>query len=254
MQKILAESYLLHTLPFKETSLIVRMFGKHQGRFSVVAKGVKRKQSQAIRAILQPFSLLKVEYTGKSELKTLCHIELSDEQTVLSSRSLACGYYLNELLIRSTEEWQDFPRLFTIYRKSIQLLQRSQNMTAEVSSGNGQEKELRKNQQENHTFAEILRTFEVTLLAELGVVPDWINDIFGDKIKSSSRYHYVNEQGFSEVEINADYQNTFLGESLIALGTAKYKDDLLNDCQRVTQMLLRKIIGDKPLESRKLWI
>ena len=241
MQKILAESYLLHTLPFKETSLIVRMFGKHQGRFSVIAKGVKRKQSQAIRAILQPFSLLQIEYTGKSELKTLCNVELGDiqkQQSVLPSRVLACGYYLNELLIRATEEWQESPVLFEAYRKSLQSLQTSQDTR----------------QGKRVTQAEILRTFEVALLSDLGVAPDWMIDISGYEIKPSSRYDYLEEQGFTEVKGTASLDAGFLGESLIALGTNDYKEEMLKECQRTTQMLLRKIIGDKPLESRKLWI
>jgi DNA repair protein RecO (recombination protein O) len=241
MQKVLSECYLLHTQPFKETSLIVRMFGKHQGRFSVVAKGVKRKQSQAIRAILQPFSLLHLEYTGKSDLKILCNVELNErqlKQSEFSNRALACGYYLNELLIRATEEWQESPHLFEAYRQSLQLLQINEATT----------------QKTNAAQAEILRTFEVALLTDLGVAPDWTIDISGNEIKASSRYYYEDEQGFTEV-VGVDNSDTgFRGEVLIALGTHDYKQDLLKECQQATQMLLRKIIGDKPLESRKLWI
>ncbi|MCF6193983.1 MAG: DNA repair protein RecO [Kangiellaceae bacterium] len=240
MQKILSESYLLHTQPFKETSLILRMFGKHQGRFSLVAKGVKRKPSQSIRAILQPFRLLQVEFTGKSELKTLCSVEIGEQKihSTLSNRGLACGYYLNELLIRATEEWQESPKLFESYQKSLRLLQIDLNTNQ--SSSDGQ--------------AEILRAFEVALLTDSGVAPEWAFDSIGNKIESSGLYHYIDEQGFSKVKDASSYNLGFKGESLIALGTGEYKKALLKDCQQITQMLVRKIIGNKPLESRKLWI
>ena len=37
--------YILHTYPFKETSLIVELFTQPLGRVSVVAKGARRPRS-----------------------------------------------------------------------------------------------------------------------------------------------------------------------------------------------------------------
>jgi len=236
MSKESVVAYILHTRPFKETSLLIDLFSREQGRFSVLAKGVKRKSSQAQRAILQSFNLLTIEYTGRSELKTLCHSELVCDSINLPHRALACGYYINELLSRSLQEWQEFNQLFQIYDDSIKALHTSED------------------------FAPILRSFEVCLLDELGVAPQWDIDINNVQICADSTYYFVPEQGF-ELVSNIDKNNidgmsskTFTGEAILSLGNQSYNARTIKVCQQITQLLLRQIIGDKPLESRKLWL
>ena len=241
MNKKSTECYILHTRPFKETSLILNLFSRQQGRFSLLAKGVKRKNAQAKRAILQPFHLLDIEYVGRGDLKILSNVELKKSASVsepigLSNRALACGYYLNELLIRSIQEWQEFEGLFQVYDKSLKALESSLEYSA------------------------ILRNFEVSLLEELGVAPQWLVDVKGETICSGNRYHFNPEQGFELIEKNSesDYlyeQNSgFSGDAILSLGNGHYKQEVSKKCQQITQMILREIIGDKPLESRKLWL
>ena len=43
--------YVLHTYPFKETSLIVEIFSKVHGRISIVAKGARRPRSLGSRNV-----------------------------------------------------------------------------------------------------------------------------------------------------------------------------------------------------------
>ena len=44
--------YILHTYPFKETSLIAELFCKNHGRIPVIAKGARRPKS-SLRGMLQ---------------------------------------------------------------------------------------------------------------------------------------------------------------------------------------------------------
>ena len=67
--------YVLHTYPFKETSLIVEIFSKEFGRVSLVAKGARRPKS-ALRGMLQSFQALEASWSGIGELKTLHGIDL----------------------------------------------------------------------------------------------------------------------------------------------------------------------------------
>jgi len=236
MAKESVVGYILHTRAFKETSLLIDLFSREQGRFSLLAKGVKRKNSQAQRAILQPFNLLNIEYTGRSELKTLCYSELVSNPTRLPNRALACGYYMNELLSRSVQEWQEFCQLFQLYHESIQVLINCED------------------------FAPTLRDFEVSLLDELGVAPQWFTDIHGGDICRDSIYHFIPEQGFELVILkqqNNEFglsHKGFIGEAILSLGGKCYNAKTQKICQQITQLLLRQIIGDRPLESRKLWL
>ena len=56
--------YVLHTYPFKETSLIVEIFSKEFGRVSLVAKGARRPKSSIERnvAVISSFGSFLVWY------------------------------------------------------------------------------------------------------------------------------------------------------------------------------------------------
>ncbi|HQR50862.1 MAG TPA: recombination protein O N-terminal domain-containing protein, partial [Methylophilaceae bacterium] len=49
--------FVLHTYPFKETSLVVELFSRNFGRVAAVAKGARRPRS-AMRGMLQSFQPL----------------------------------------------------------------------------------------------------------------------------------------------------------------------------------------------------
>jgi DNA repair protein RecO (recombination protein O) len=53
--------FVLHSYPYKETSLIVDMFTRDHGRIGVVAKGAKRPLSK-LRGVLQTFQPLSVPF------------------------------------------------------------------------------------------------------------------------------------------------------------------------------------------------
>ena len=225
--------YVLHSRPYRETSLLVDLFSQSFGRFTLVAKGIKRKSSQSQRAILQPFSLLNIEYTGRSDLKTLCQVEPVGLFNRLDGRAMACGYYVNELITRAIQEWQENQALFDHYQQVINALAVGESLTKS------------------------LRNFEVALLTELGVAPDWNFDISGEPIEPNRDYFFNLEQGFEQVNrsnIIEQSHKRFTGAAIIALGTGHYTELEEKNCQQITQMLLRQIIGQKPLESRKLWL
>ena len=242
MSKESSIAYILHARAFKETSLLLHLFSQKNGRFTVVAKGVKRKGSQAQRAILQPFNLLTVEYFGRGDMKTLSDVELISGLAPLPTRALACGYYLNELLLRSLQEWQEFESLFQSYQLAVNHLHSCSD------------------------FSPTLREFEVSLLDELGIAPSWDMDIMGVEISKTSRYYFVPEQGFQPVSIRSNdndeltkhslqIEGTSLnGEAILSLGSKQFKTELNKSCQQITQRLLRQVIGNRPLESRKLWL
>ncbi|HSY26047.1 MAG TPA: DNA repair protein RecO, partial [Burkholderiaceae bacterium] len=66
--------FVLHSYPYKETSLIVDVFSRDYGRIALVAKGAKRPHSK-LRGVLQTFQPLSVSWSGKSEIRTLTAAE-----------------------------------------------------------------------------------------------------------------------------------------------------------------------------------
>ena len=63
-------SFLLHQMPYSETSQIVRIYSQNFGRVDLIAKGSKRPKSK-FRSYLQPFLPLQLSWSGNSQLKTL---------------------------------------------------------------------------------------------------------------------------------------------------------------------------------------
>ena len=57
-------AYVLHTYPFRETSLIVELFSRDFGRMALLARGARRPRS-AIRGVL------KVVDTGHGAIEAL---------------------------------------------------------------------------------------------------------------------------------------------------------------------------------------
>src|SRR5689334_3379961 len=86
--------FVLHSYPYKETSLIVELFSRDYGRVPLVAKGAKRPHSK-LRGVLQTFQPLSVSWSGKSEVRTLTGAEWVGGMLPLEKSALLCGFYLN---------------------------------------------------------------------------------------------------------------------------------------------------------------
>ena len=53
--------FVLHSYPYKETSLIIDLFSRDHGRVALVAKGAKRPHSK-LRGVLQTFQPLQLAW------------------------------------------------------------------------------------------------------------------------------------------------------------------------------------------------
>ena len=228
------DAFILHARPYQESSAILDVFSREEGRISILAKGIRRKNSQAKKAILQPFRRLNLSYTGKSDLKTLTECDLRAKQQIFLSTNerLACGYYFNELLQRALPEWESFPEVYDHYASSLEAL--------------------------NITKAEIvLRSFEVALLTSLGLAPDWQVDSADAPINEDLNYRFIENEGFQVSESCGEYaaelEPLYSGATILSLAKGAYAPESLKSCQHLTQRLLRQVIGSKPLQSRKLW-
>ena len=68
------ECFLLHQRSYGETSLIIDVFTKKDGKIALIAKGAKKPKSKFF-GYLVPFHKLTINYSGRSELKTLTNID-----------------------------------------------------------------------------------------------------------------------------------------------------------------------------------
>ena len=92
-------AYVLHRYDWSESSLILEVFTRRQGRIALVARGAK-KPSSNFRPVLLPLQRLHVAFGGDAEIRNLKSAEWQGGHVMPTGDALLSGYYLNELLMR----------------------------------------------------------------------------------------------------------------------------------------------------------
>jgi DNA repair protein RecO (recombination protein O) len=164
-------AYLLHSTPYRETSLVVDLFTREHGRLAAVAKGAKRPHS-ALRGVLLQFQPLLVAYTGRNELRNLTAAHWLGGSVPPRGDALLCAFYLNELLVRLLPREDPHPALYDGYARAL----------GELAGGG--------------PVDEVLRRFEWLLLRETGYAPDLEHDAQHRPIDSGRLYRWLPASGF----------------------------------------------------------
>jgi len=251
----LQPAYVLHTRPYRDTSVIVDLFTQDYGRVSAVANGARRPKSPW-RAALQPFRLVLVSWRGKSDLKTVNDVDLGEFPYPLKGKMLLSGMYLNELIVRLTHRYDVHPVLFDTYQTTLGKLSEVDSRLTESKPTQLNNATVLKN---SGQLIEIqLRQFEMALLDELGY--GLCLDLESDgmtAIRSDANYRFDTQHGFEWVEgvVPVEWvKMCFSGQSLLSLAKHRYDTEpVLKDAKRLMRLALAPHLGGKPLESRKLF-
>lgn len=227
-------SFVLHSHPWRETSLIVEMFARDHGRVAMVAKGARRPMS-ALRGVLMAFQPLLVDWAGGGEVKTLVRAEWQGGQPLLTGRALLCGYYLNELLVKLSAREDPHPQLFHAYSDALR----------QLAAGDSQ--------------AVLLRRFELALLRELGYGVSLDHDArSGDPVDPARRYLYIIEQG--PVALDADTGSVDIdrqvigGQVLLDMAEGLFeRPETLAQSKSLLRALINHYLGGQSLQSRRVF-
>ena len=115
-------AYVLHSRPYRETSLLLECLTRDHGRIGVVARGVRRERARLQRAQLEPFQSLALDLLFRGELATLQAAEgIGTPLRLLGDAGLA-GLYLNELVVRLTGRQDPHPLLYDAYAQTLERL------------------------------------------------------------------------------------------------------------------------------------
>jgi DNA repair protein RecO (recombination protein O) len=221
----LLHAYFLHTRPYRETSLLVELFTAESGRLSAVWRGARRGKG----TVPQLFQPLLLEASGSGELKSLHHVEAAGMALGLNGVALFSGFYLNEILARLLPREEAQPGLFVSYADTLGRLA------------------------ENEAPAPLLRAFEAQLLDCLGYGMDFAHDSqSGEPVCAGVHYDFHPERGFTRIHGGGV---GFSGETLLKLADGNFLDaDAAAAAKRVHRMALARLLGDRPLKSRELFL
>lgn len=225
-------AYVLHSYPFRETSLIVEVFSRDFGRLALLARGARRPRS-AIRGLLMAFQPIEVAWAGKGEVLTLMKAEWQGGLPLLAGEALFCGYYLNELLMHLLPREDAHERLFACYGDMLARL-------ASAARGKVREADL--------------RSFEKALLQELGYGLTLDRDSEGRAIVPDSHYTYRMEHGPVRLEHAEAAAQVVSGKTLLDLEAEDFSDPRSrSEAKLLMRTLMAYYLAGSELETRKIF-
>lgn len=222
-------AFILHSYPFRETSLLLEVFSRQHGRVALVARGARRPRS-ALRGLLMSFQPLSLSWFGKSELRTLHRAEWQGGQPQLQGTALLCGFYLNELLLNLMARDDPHEQLFDYYQRTLQRLASEPDHAA------------------------TLRCFEKHMLQELGYALLLEHEAdSGRPVNPALQYRYVIEHGAIADAADTAESLAILGKTLLDMAADDYRDAVsAQQSKQLMRMLLNHHLMGRTLHTREL--
>lgn len=234
-------AYVLHSFPYKETSLIIKFFTKEHGVVHLIAKGAKRKKY--LSAILQPFIPLLIHW--KYHSTNLAVLYQADSQATpykLANYCLFGALYINELLLKLLAIMDPYPELFDCYKNFLIALDNLKYL-------NQQECQL--------DLQKHLRIMEKNIIKAIGYELQLSTESqCNTPISTKEKYYFDLENGIKKLNHNSIvFTQVFNGASLLAL----HNDCYCNTTERQEAKLfmrtvLAKFLGKQLINTKKLFI
>jgi len=231
-------AFILHSRPYRETSVLLSLFTPELGKVSASLRGVRSasKVARQKQAWLQPFQPLLLNWREGTQAQLDWvkpqNIEPNGRPYGLIADANICGLYLNELLYRLLQPGLGLHDLFEHYQQTLFALMQST------------EREL---------MAWHLRQFELTLLAELGYGLDLTQDAQGQSIEEAAHYRYQMQAGLYKITSDADLAGSISGACLQKLADQQFCVGCLSAWKLFLRRILQPHLGVKPLATRALF-
>jgi DNA repair protein RecO (recombination protein O) len=223
----LASAYILHHRPFRETGRIFEVLTREDGRLSLFARGVRGPKAR-LAAVLQPFRLLLVSWSGRGDAPSLTGAESAAESAALPTPCLLSGFYINELVLQLTTRHDPQPALFDAYHLALESLK------------------------EGAPLAPTLRIFEKRLLQMLGYGLDLGTEAMSGRPIEPQAYYYF-RPGEGLFPADAARPDALAGRSLASLSNEQLAEAReLKDARSLLQAALAHCLEGRELATRSV--
>lgn len=215
------KAFVIHSRPYKETSLIVTFLSEKNGKINAVAKGAKRKNSK-LSGNLEPFQCLNIDFRGRSDLKTLYLAEPCEVfKDFIGSENLYSAFYINELINFLLTQSEESAELFGIYKNCIS------------------------NLKDEKSIETILRNFELDLLGVLGYEINFSTEYgTNNDLESEQKYKYSPQSGFSKSSDGFD------GKVLNEISNRIFSKDALAASKEINRKTIEYYFEELNIKSR----
>jgi len=221
----LTPAYILHHRPYRDTSRILEVITREHGRLSLFARGVRGPKAR-LAAVLQPFQLLLLSWSGRGEAAQLTGAESADHGPAMPAAALMASFYLNELLLKLTTRHDPLPTVFDDYRATLEGLKQGPPLEP------------------------ALRVFEKRLLEALGYGLDLALEAqSGKPIEPHGYYHFRPAQGLFPTV--AEAAGAVSGHSVLCLAEERLEGEKeLEESRRLLQAALAQCLEGRQLNTR----
>lgn len=226
-------AFVLHSRPYRENQQLVDLLTESDGKVTASVYVGQSKRSIK-KGLIQPFLPLKIMLKAQGSFQQIKQVDTIGKSLSLVKHSLFSAFYINELLIRLLAEQIACQQLFSQYKITLSALAQGEDIAPQ------------------------LRQFELALLEELGLSFDF-TPVFEHDV---SHFYYIAEQGFvpiyqalpknraqcfDKVHLQAIAQRDLANNTRITVEAA-------NTFKLVMRQVINQLLGNKPLNSRKLFI
>ena len=241
-----SEGIILRVTDFSETSRILVIFTRDFGKISTLAKGGRRLKSP-FESALDLLSTCQIVFLRKStsglDLLTEAKLVTRFHPQERELRCLYSGYYIAELLLGLTEDYDPHEALYAAARETLE-----------------QFRELSK------SMVAILR-FELVLLREIGQLPDFETcAACGAELTEGRTFGFwvsesglicpdCQKEGYTQISIHAGTaaaMRLLASESEQAWKRLNLTDQQLKEIKLVTSAAISHILGRRPKMSKYL--
>lgn len=221
----LEPAFILHSRPYRETSLLAYVLTEHHGIMHMVCRGAKKKSHNAI----QPFTRMLLSWSGRGELVNLNKMEYEYSRYTKNFRAQVQCFYLHELILKLMPKMSPAPELFYLYARTLEAMS------------------------DDPCREDVLRLFELELLDIIGHPLHAAFDCQSEQpIMASSYYLYEPDVGPSICEPGLAQWNVVSGTLLEALHNRSLNSDTLKQAKVFLRGLMQHYLQGKPLASRTL--
>jgi len=223
-----SKGFILHSRRFRENSVLLDVLTQTHGRVGLIARRSVAKKQSAFNPY-QVFSEKLFRWRGRGELQSL-QVAEQLKSFELEKMNLVCGLYCNELLVKVTGKHLAMEAIYTVYRETIKSL--VSTSTPELP----------------------LRSFEATLLMELGHALDFNEDCQTHQdLVDCTHYYYHPQAGFSASTLGAG-ECQVRAEELAALRAHAIDDEHFPRAAKLVYAgTIKHLLGTKTLNSRDLY-
>lgn len=231
MRVQLEPSFILHSRPYRESSVLLEALSREHGRIGLVARGARGARSRW-KNILQPFRPLLLSWTQRGDLGSLTGADQVAAPPALSGEPLFCALYANELLVRFLQRSDPHAGLFDEYRQLLAAL---------AAGGPSQP---------------VLRLFEYHVLTAAGFGLQLERESpSGQALRAEAWYLYEPETGPVTAQAGpGEAQELVSGAALLALKSGEIGEEHLRELKTLMRKLIRHHLGDRAIKSQQLFV